>query len=86
MVKGLESKPYEERLRELALISLHKGRLKKDLTVLYHYLKGCHSEMGIGLSSQPPRDKIGGNSLRLHQGWLTLDIRRYFLTKMVVWH
>ena len=82
LVKGLENKSYEERLRELGLFGVEEteGRAHRSLQPP----ERRWSEAGVGLFSQVTSDRTRSNGLKLHQGRFRLDIRKYLFTERVV--
>ena len=64
MIGGLETKPYEDRLKELGKFSLEKRRLRGDMISLFKYLKRCHTEEGQDLFSILPECRTQNNGLK----------------------
>ncbi|KFO11260.1 hypothetical protein N312_11602, partial [Balearica regulorum gibbericeps] len=86
MIRGLEHLSYEDRLKELALFSLEKRKLRGDLIAAFQYLKGAYRKAGEGLFTRTWSDKTRSNSLKLKEGRFRLDIRTKFFPVRLVRH
>ncbi|KAK4824374.1 hypothetical protein QYF61_014034 [Mycteria americana] len=86
MIRGMECLSYEERLRELGLLSLEKRRLHRDLIAAFQYLKGAYKKDGDKLLSRACCDRTRDNGFKLKEGRFRLDTRKKFFMMMVVKH
>lgn len=65
MIKGLDKKIYDEKLKELRLFSLEKRRLRGKPLMVFKYMKGWHQEDSDQLFSICTKNRTRGNGLRL---------------------
>jgi len=61
LVKGLEGRSHEERLRTLGLSSLDRSRRRGNLNALYNFLSRGSGEGGAELFSLGSSDRTHGN-------------------------
>lgn len=61
MMRAPEHLPYEERLTDLGLFSLEKGRLRRDLINMNKCMMGRNEDEGEKLFSIEPTDRTGCN-------------------------
>jgi len=67
MIRGLEHLCYEDRLRELGLLSLEKRRLRGDLRAAASAWRG-YRKGGEGLLTRGCSDRTRGNGSKLTEG------------------
>jgi len=67
---GVHPAPCEDRLRELGLFSLEKGRLWGNLRVAFQYLKGVRKEEGDRLFCRVCCVRTRGNGFKPKDGRL----------------
>jgi len=87
MVRGMEHRSYEERLRELGLFNLEKGRLCGNLIAAFQYLKGPARKLE-GLFTRAGSDRTRSKGFEVKESRFRLDIRKKLFSMRVVrpWH
>ncbi|KFQ68613.1 hypothetical protein N335_11110, partial [Phaethon lepturus] len=88
MFRGMEHLSYEDRLRELGLLSLQKRRLQRDHIAAFKSFKGAYEKDGDRLFSRACCNRTKGNGFKLKEGRFRLDVRKKFFPVRVVkpWH
>ncbi|GAB0182115.1 hypothetical protein GRJ2_000676800 [Grus japonensis] len=86
LIRGMEHLSYEEKLRDLGLLSLEKGRLQGDLIAAFQYLKGSYRKDGDRLFSRACCNRTRGNGFKPKEGRFRLDIKKKFFMMRVVKH
>ena len=70
MIRGLEHLSYEDRLRELGLLTLEKRRLRGMTLEQLPVPEGANRKDGEGLFTRVCRDRTRGNGCKLKEGRL----------------
>ena len=85
VIKGLKHLSYEERLSNLGLFSLEKGRRKEDLINVYKYLKGGGRQMDEArLFSVVYSERTRSNGLKLkHRKFHTNMQKNFFMVRVM---
>ena len=88
MVRGQQSRSYEERRQDLNLFSLHKRRLRGDLVACYKLVRGDQQALGESLFPRSLPGVTRNNGHKLAEGKFRLDIRRRYFTVRVarIWN
>jgi len=86
MIRGLEHRSYEDRLRELGLFGLERRRLRGHFIAAFQCLKGAYRKDGDNLFSKACCDRTRSNGFKLREGRPRLGMRKKFFTRRVVKH
>ncbi|KAJ7409005.1 hypothetical protein WISP_116934 [Willisornis vidua] len=86
MIKVLEHLSFNDKLKELGLFCLEKGKLQGGLIAAFQYLKGSYRKEGESLFVQANSDRTRSNGFKLKEDRFRLYARMKFLTVRVVKH
>ena len=76
MIRGLETKPYDETLKKLGMFSIEKRRLRGEIIAFLMYLEGYHTEEGQDLFSITPECRTQNSGLRSQEVRFWLNNRK----------
>lgn len=79
-IRRMEHPSSNERLRELALFSLHKRRLRGDLCAAFQDFNGAYRKDGDRLCNRASSGSTRPNGFKLREARFRLDTRKTFFT------
>ena len=83
MTRGLEQLPCGDRLRELELFSIERGRLLGGPYSSLPISKGAYRKAGEGLLIRTGSDRTRRNGFKLEESRFILDIKKFFTVRVV---
>lgn len=85
-IRPMEHLSCNKRLRELALFSLQKRRLRGDLSAAFQDFSAAYRKDGDRLCNRASSGRTRGNGFKLREARFRLDTRKTFLTMRVAKH
>jgi len=80
MIRGLIHLSYEDRLRELGLFSLERGRVQGDLLAAFQYSKGAYKKEWDRLFIRTLCDRTRSNGFKPKEDRFRLHTRKIFFS------
>jgi ribonucleases P/MRP protein subunit RPP40 len=84
LVRGFQKMKYEQRLKELELMTLQQRRKRGDLIETYKIMSGLERVEASKFFTRAGTVHLRGNSLKMYKKQARIDVRRCFFSMRVV--
>ena len=85
MINGMKGKNYEERLRELDLLTLRYKKSRGDMIETYKIITGKYdNDVSIGMFPITDEKNLRGHTMKIYKEHVNKDLRKYSFCMRVV--